>query len=312
MIHVVTLPSIDTRYTAQWYKWLLSWRRDNERRDIAIYGDDKEYVIPPTEFLDYRQYYMYVLPQLRKIVESLHSGDTIFFMDGETGGVEIFEYIRKMSKLDITINTFWHSGTYDKYDLTAKRGVQGEYFEKGWFNITDKIFVSSEYHKQLLRLKRDVPLSKIEVTGNPLDLRAFEDGTQTEKKYEIIFAGRKVKEKGYDIVQHLIKKEKLPIVCSLDMGWNKKQFYHALAQSKVLFSPAQQDMFATAVMEAFGSNIPVLVPNTPQYRAIVPERYIYDDWKYIDWSSIEDLGTGEERKLVEKYDYNKVFERWFN
>jgi len=312
MYHVITLPSIDTRYTAQWYEWLIRWRRDYGRRDVLIYGDNKPHVVRPTEFLDYRDYYHYVLPLMDKMMDNLDSGDVVFFFDGETAGIEMIEYIRKMEGIDIELRTFWHSGTYDKYDLTAVRGVRGEYFERGWFNIADKIYVSSDYHKYLLNEKRDVPLDKIESTGNPLDLDAFEDGTKVEKIYEIMFAGRKVKEKGYDIVQELINKKHLPIVCSLDMSWSKKEFYHALAQSKVLFSPAQQDMFATAVMEAFGSNIPVLVPDTPQYRAIVPERYIYDDWKYIDWSNIDELGTGEERKLVEKYDYNSVFERWFN
>ena len=310
MIYVITLPSIETRYTGQWYKWMWSYVDSTKRQDIRVMGDNLAIKIPPTEFLDFRQYYFKVYPFLMATIKVIKSGDTVFFMDGETAGVEAFEYIRKMENIKVDIRTFWHSGTYDKYDLTAIRGVHGENFERGWFDITDKIYVSSDFHKRLLVESRGVEKEKIIVTGNPLDLNLFSDGTKTIKTNNVMYAGRLVPEKGYDIVKEL-RKKRIDITVSLENKWDKKRFYEELAASKVLFSPSKQDMFATACMEAFGSNVPVLVPDIENYKEIIPERYRYKKLEDIDWNNLEKLSTGNERKLVEKFQYEKVMEEWF-
>ncbi len=311
MIRVVGLPHIESRYTGDWSKMLHKYMLYYHKGEpITYYSTAESYDILPTEFLDYGIYYKFIFDLLKVVVDEVEDNDTIFFFDGETAGVEAFEYIRKMSKMNLKIKTFWHAGTYDEYDLTAIRGVRGKNFELGWFDISDKIYVSSQFHKDLIVEKRDVDKDKVIVTGNPLDLSRFEDGSKVEKSYDIMFAGRLVPEKGYDIVKELREKG-INITSSMEHKWSKRTFYFNLARSKVLFSPSKQDMFATACMEALASNVPVLVPNTKNYESIIPERYRYNNLEDIDWSNVSKLATGYERKIVTKYSYEKVMGEWF-
>jgi glycosyltransferase involved in cell wall biosynthesis len=220
-----------------------------------------------------------------------------------------------MEGIDLKIRSFWHAGTYDKRDLTFARGVRGKHFEYGWFDITDRIFVGSDYHKHLLNETRDVPLDKITVTGCPLDLKAFEDGSKTPKVRKFLFTGRKSPEKGYDVVQSL-QREGVPIAVSLDEGWNKHEFYHQLAQTEIVVNPALQETFGIGMMEAMASNVPVIVPDIPQFQTTVPPMYRvpYSDFLSKDkfLVDVERIlsGAGYERALVEKYDYSKVMETW--
>lgn len=234
--YIVTLPSIDTRYTAQWFDFVERYKAEAGREDIVLLGDRRHYAIAPTEFLDFREYSLYAFAQLSELMKLVENGDTVFFLDGETAGAEALDYVRKMEGINVEIRSYWHAGTYDKNDLTAMRGVRGEHFERGLFDITDKIFVGGEWHKQVIHEARGVPLDKITVTGSAMDLSAFADGHKTRKTRKFIFAGRKVWEKGYDVVERL-RADGVDITVSLDEDWSKAQYYDELTRTEMLINP---------------------------------------------------------------------------
>jgi glycosyltransferase involved in cell wall biosynthesis len=313
MKYIVTLPKIDTRYTAQWYDMIVRYVYCRGLQDeVKILGSEKEYKVPPTEFLDYRDYVSFVFPLIVEVVKKVKSGDMVFFLDGETPGLEAIEYVRKMVGENVELRAYWHAGTYDEHDLTYLRGVKGEYFERGWFDILDKIYVGSEYHKKLIVNKRNVDETKIVVTGAPMLLSEMLDGNLEEKKYNVVFTGRLGYDKGYDIVQELRKKG-IDILATMEHQFRKKEYYRVIAQSKLVFSPSRHELFGLGVVEALASNVPVLVPDSmPVYREIVPAEYRYKNLDDVDWA--EQLEKWKEkknlRKLVEKYDYNNVIGKW--
>ncbi len=314
MIFVVSLPSIESRYTGQWKEWVSKYAKDNPEKNIVLMGNDTEYRIPPTEFLSFRDYYSYVFPLLSSVVKEVSNGDIVFFMDGETAGVEAFEYLRKMEGINVEIRTFWHSGTYDTNDLTFKRHVNGADFERGWFNIADKIYVGSSFHKEMILKQRAIDdESKIIVSGNPLDVKELDAISKNKgSKHSIVFAGRLVSEKGYDIVKKLRAEKGLDILATMEHNFSKSEYYSILSNADVLFHPSKQDTFCIACMEAFGLGTPILVPDTPVYRSLIPSRYRYKDLDDIDWGGLSKLRSGYEKSLVAKYDYRIVMDEWFH
>lgn len=182
--------------------------------------------------------------------------------------------------------------------------------------MTEKVYVGSEYHKRLLHQTRDVPLDKVTVTGCPLDLAVFEDGQKTPKTRKFLYVGRKTDEKGYDIVQNL-RRDGVPITASMEEGWDKKRFYHELAASEMIVNPARQETFGIGMMEAFASNVPVIVPNTPQFQTTVPDKYRVDSHDFLSKPWFLDSAArvaeqaGNEREIVSQYDYHNVMEKWF-
>ena len=316
-VYVITLPGVDTRYTAQWYEWVWNYALTQPKGSVVPLGTANAFKVRPTDFLSYREYLGYVAPLMAAALKLVKDGDTVFFMDGETPGAEALEYVRKMEGIDVKIRSFWHAGTYDIHDLTHQRGVQGEHFERGWFDMTEKVFVGSEYHKRLLNETRDVPLDKITVTGCPLDLEAFEDGSKTPKMRKFLFTGRKSSEKGYDVVQSLCR-EGVSIAVSLDEGWDKREFYHQLAQTEIVVNPVLQETFGIGMMEALASNVPVIVSDVPQFQTTVPDKYRIPPQDFADKAKflrhVERIlsQAGDERKIAEKYDYRSVLGQWFS
>lgn len=314
---VVSLPSIDTRYTHQWYNMTGQYIAENNRKDIVLLGSPDMYSVKPTDYLNYRDYWAYTYPQLTQIIHRAKDGDTVFFMDGETPGAEVLEYVRAMEGVDIKIRMYWHSGCYDPYDLPAKRGLRGEHFERGWFDIAEKIYVGSPFHKQALIENREVSWGKIEVTGSALDLDKIADGSRTPKVRKFLYTGRKVPEKGYDIVQELRKKG-VPIEVSLDNSWNKEEYRKQISQSEMLVVPAKHELFGYAMMEAFAMNVPCMVPDEGMFATMVPAQYrvpfdtFEDPIRFLKAADAILKSAGNERAIAEPYDFRKVMDRWFS
>jgi glycosyltransferase involved in cell wall biosynthesis len=316
MIYVISLPSIDTRYTAQWYNCVEKYIKDRKRDDIVLLGNRTPYTVKPTEFLNYRDYFSYAWPQLLQVMSLAKDGDTVFFMDGETAGAEALEYVRKMEGLDIKIRAYWHSGSYDLNDLPYLRNVHGEHFERGWFDIADRIYVGSEYHKKILFQERGVLPDKITVTGSPMDLDDVVDGSKIEKTRRYLFTGRKVKEKGYEIVRDL-QTQGVDITVSLDNVWNKDEYHRQIAQTELLVNPSKHELFGFAMFEAFSLNVPCIVPDIPTFETTVPamyrvpyETFFYKD-TFLDATERILKSSGHERMLAEPYEYHKVLDSWF-
>ena len=311
----MSLPRIDTRYTSQWADMIEKFIKESGRQDEIVLLENKDkYLVAPNSFLNYRDYFSYIFPFMVSVIKVVKDGDTVFFLDGETAGMEAFEYLRKMENKNITLKAIWHAGTYDKNDLTSYAGVKGKNFELGWFDILDKIYVGSNYHKQLLIDTRFVDKSKIEVTGLPIDFENILDGREMKKIHDVIFTGRLGVDKGYDLVKKLREEKGLDIIATMEKGYSKKEYYKVLAESKLMFSPSRHELFGIGVAEAMASNVPVLVPNDmPVYKEIVPVGYRYDSLDLVDWDKKLNMWRekADLRKYVSHYSYKDIFSRWF-
>lgn len=319
-MRIVYLPlePLDRRYTKQWWGWFKEVFEAEGVDYLYVYPKEVEVREPsPREFLDIRDTSIWKFMQLIELFrrEHLEEDDVVFLADGEFWGSEALAYYRQFSGRRFKIASVWHAGTYDTADLTFIKGCEGfgKYFELGWFEMTDKIFVASAWHKQLLQTKRMVPKAKIAVTGLPADVEGLNAkyGQNPSIPNRIVFAGRLAWEKGYDVVKKL-RREGFDIYATLEHDLSKEQYYDMLSRASVLFSPARQETFGYAVVEALSMNVPVVVPDGLSYTDYVPYWMRYDGWEMMLYLLKRFMKRGKHPNLyrfVQKYQYQAVIKK---
>jgi glycosyltransferase involved in cell wall biosynthesis len=223
----------------------------------------------------------------------------------------------------------WHEVWDDYwYEYMGKAGFFGKVIEKAVSKISDKNIAVSDWTKKRLETL-GVPEEKITVIPNGIDLKWISEieseGGLTSvgldgKIYDIIFAGRLIKEKNVDVLLKavaLLKVDFPDIRCCIvgdgpekaalvELAKNMEvcrnvefagfQEYRALIgkikASKVLVLPSSREGFGMVVIEAFASGVPVVT---------VRERYnaaqgLVDDG--VDGFVVE-LGDKEIAKKIE-------------
>jgi glycosyltransferase involved in cell wall biosynthesis len=308
MLYYLPLEPLENRYTIDWWWQFDKIFKKHRVKYVKIDGDVKTESTDGVNFLDWNTTFQYKFNQLSKLFSyDLKDDDWIFVADGEFPGLEALEYYRKMTKKKFKIASIWHAGTYDINDMTFKNGLEkiGKPMEEVLFDICDKIFVATNYHKKLISDNRMVDKDKIIVTGLPIDyygLRKYKN----DLKHGIIFTGRLAPEKGLDIINELENKA-LHIHKAIQFNYNKKTYLNRLGMSKIVIAPSKQETFGYGVVEGMAMDCYPIVPNGLSFIDYVPREYRYDDKPNL--SFISDLMIKKSinlGKYVKKYDYNIV------
>ena len=224
----------------------------------------------------------------------------------------------------------WHEVWDDYwYEYMEKAGFFGKVIEKAVSKISDKNIAVSDWTKKRLETL-GVPEEKITVIPNGIDLKWISEieseGGLTStgldgKIYDIIFAGRLIKEKNVDVLLKavaLLKVDFPDIRCCIVGDGPEKTALLELAQktevcgnvefagfqeyraligkikaSKVLVLPSSREGFGMVVIEAFACGVPV-VTMRERYNAA---QGLVDDG--VDGFVVE-LGDREIAKGIEK------------
>lgn len=310
----MTLEKIETRYTCEWYKQFKVIFQQEKVEYEYIDGDHVDSKLEGKFFLDPIGTNIWKLSQMRKLIERIgevKDDDVIFFADLWFPGIEILPYIKAMTNKKFKIVGILHAGTYDKYDLTHQTGMAswGQLLEESWFKFVDKIFVATQFHKQLICNNRKVNPKKIVITGLPIDCVKL-GFYERKKKKQIIFTGRKGKEKGYDIIQAFIKIG-FPVKVALDMNLSKLEYYKLLGESAVVFAPSLQETFGYGIVEGMAMNCIPIVPDRLSYKEIVPKCYRYTNIQQAKKKLSEALITNDSslKNEVKRYHYIDVIKR---
>lgn len=309
-MHVLPLELMDSRYTLQWFHWFSEVFADEE-----IYFENimptREIIKPsPGGFFDWQRTLAFKHAQLYELFSrQIQSGDWIFFYDGEFPGLESLHYFEKMCDKDVGIAAIWHAGTYDKWDLTHQKGLtrNGSKLEKVWMDITDVIFVASEWHKRLLIDGKRADKNKIKVTGLPVDIHSLrKTGSHIlPRKTEATFTGRLSVEKGLKTVRE-VQSSGYPLKITAELGLEKEQYYRVLADSKRVFAPSLQETFGYGVVEGMALGCMPVVPNGLSFPDYVPRRFRYNTREEMMSMLLDPVLSEDYSRFVEQYDYPKV------
>lgn len=316
MLINVPIESLSERYSLQWNSWFPMEFVKHNFDFVTVEGKRLQHNISVGSFLDVVDTNYYKSTQLAELCSMIHSnkikdGDIIFFHDLWFPGIEMLQYIRQGLGIDFKIMGILHAGTWDENDFLSRKGMTSwaEFVENGWFRFIDKIFVATEYHKNLLLSKRIVNANQIVVTGLPIYSDEFVK--PVKKENIVVFPHRLDPEKQPHLFDRLKSKLKFDypdwkFVRTKDVCKNKKDYYDLLNKAKISVSFAKQETFGIAMLESlFCGCIPV-VPNRLSYSELFADTIFlrYDDNDVISFVSklLNDSDTfylaSEEAKML--------------
>ncbi len=284
MIINIPIEPIPIRYSVDWNNWFVDYFNENKVEYYSIHGKELTKGIENGRFLDCIGTNYYKSSQLMEIMHGMYTGviekgSVLFFHDLWFPGIEQVKYTSDAMNLDIKIMGCLHAGAYDPNDMLYQKGMGSWaiHFEHMLFALADKVFVATNFHRDLILKSRSLDPKKIKVTGFPFIPRKTKI---RGKKNQIVFPHRKDTEKNPHMFESLktSMKRELP-------GWtwlytadlnDKDQYYKTLEESKIAISFSDQETWGIAVQECVISGCVTLVPNKLSYKEMFLPLFKYD------------------------------------
>jgi glycosyltransferase involved in cell wall biosynthesis len=318
MIFIVDIESVETRYTAQWKKYLpKQLTRHTNENVMTISGGDTPQATTPGAFLNFGGTNVYKSKQLEKIGEmfcngDIKDGDYFLYTDAWNPTVIQLKYMSELLGVKIKIGGMWHAGSYDPADFLGrligdKPWVRNA--ERSMFECYDDNFFATDFHIKLFKDTLDVS-DKTTRTGWPMEymsaeLEAFKD---MPKKDIILFPHRIAPEKQPDMFYDI--KESLPqyeFVVAQEKTRSKDDYHNLLAESKMLFSANLQETLGISGYEGLLLDVIPMVPDRLSYSEMYE-----DDFKYpSDWTmNMQNYQAHKEKILNRIVDYMDNYDRY--
>ena len=319
MLIYAPLEHLDQRYTTHLDRDIINYL--NQERKIYHYLDPITINkgISNGSFLDsdntvYRQFNQFneFIKLLLKRKKFVNGKDyTLFTTDIWNFSLLAIPYLNYFSNYNIKIKGVLHAGSFTDTDFVRDMERIYKGFEDILFDITDKIYVASDFIKNDVIKKRVVNPNKIIVTGLPIDEQGL-DLPKVNKEDIVIFNGRNVDEKQPYLFE--LMKEKLPytFINTQQGNYTKEEYYNLLNKSKVVVSFALQENFGYGIQEAVKLGCVPVLPNRLVYPEIYPNQNLYNTFE----ESIKKVKDAIEGRLTcpkPKLNSNKeIFKIWFN
>jgi glycosyltransferase involved in cell wall biosynthesis len=284
----IPIEPLEERYSGQWNTWFIQGFAKSNICFETIYGDTCINEIKHGSFLDVIETNLYKTSQLGKIltyISTMKPDDSVvlFFHDLWFPGLINIAYMRDgLGLKNLKICGCLHAGSYDEYDFLSKTmGQWTEDFENSMLNIVDKIFVATQFHKDLLYHQRNVSANKIMVTGFPIydDFRD-QDNLPPCRENIIVFPHRLDDEKLpvlFDEFAEDPKMKRFKWLKTKEVCKTKNEYYELLSKSKFAISFARQETWGIAMQEAIICGCIPIVPNRLSYPEMYDQDFIYDE-----------------------------------
>ena len=306
-IYFLPIEPIEERYSIQWLQWfqeaLDSLNMPYEIIDPPSLMNNlgsRDANRPQGEVLNIYNTNFYKAMQLAKLMEMFRDGkikddDSIFLMDAWNPIITQLEYVRKISKIKFKITGMLHAGTWDTNDFVNRYGFKDKqihHSEYQWFSSLDRIYVATEYHKNLIldsitpipnaklnsvysNFFKDEVASKLIVTPFPLKFR--DKVSFTDRKNQVVFPHRLDAEKREYLFDKLAKynsdygRSDIAFIKTKQVCKDKESYYNLLKESKVAISFALQETFGIAMLESVRFGCLPIVPDDLSYKEMYPD-----------------------------------------
>ena len=319
MLIYAPLEHLDQRYTTHLDRDIINYLNKNKK--IYHYLDPKviNKGISNGSFLDsdntiYRQFTQFnefISLLLKRKKFSMGKDYTFFTTDLWNFSLLAVPYLNYFSGYNIKIKGVLHAGSFTDTDFVRNMERMYKGFEEILFDITDTIYVASDFIKNDVIKKRIVDPNKIVVSGLPIDEKGL-NLPKVDKEDIVIFNGRNVDEKQPYLFE--IMKEKLPykFINTQQKNYTKEEYYNLLNKSKVVVSFALQENFGYGIQEAVKLGCVPVLPNRLVYPEIYPQQNLYNTFEE-SIKKVKDAIEGNLSCPIPKIKTNKeIFKIWFN
>lgn len=293
-IFLVELEPVETRYTAQWQKYLPVQLMQAGFDVHVIKGpDDTPRDTTPGAFLNFSGTNYWKSEQLKTISKlfaegAVKDGDYFLYTDAWNPTVIQLKYMAELLAVKIKIGGMWHAGSYDPHDFLGrligdKPWVRSA--EHSMFSCYDHNFYATDFHIDLFAeqffdwVGEELHENNCTVqrVGWPMEYLTHELVPTNEPKENIIvFPHRLAPEKQLEIFQDL--SEQLPqyqfVVCQ-ESNLTKSQYHSLLNQAKIVFSANLQETLGISWYEGVMMNCVPMVPNRLSYSEMALELFKY-------------------------------------
>jgi len=264
---------------------------DNNKNYVKIMPSYPSALLPEGMFLNAPFTSKFKAAQLVEIASMYEQGkisdqDQFFFSDLWFPGIESIAYMNYFTKLKPKITGIIHAGSFTDTDFVRDLERWAKNFEDIIFDISDEIFVASNFIKNDILKKRIVSANKLTVTGLPIDFLGLNQYKNNNTKLDqVIFNGRLCDEKQpwlFDELERQVKHrigDHVKFIKTQKQTLSKNQYYQLMANSKVVVSYALQENFGFGIAEAVYLGCSPVLPNKLVYPELYNKEYLYDSFE---------------------------------
>lgn len=150
MIHLVGLEPMNERYTSWWETFIPNEIRKYKKSVSIVEGEALTGKVETGTVLDAGGTNYWKAEQLKKISKLFYDKkiqpyDHFLVADIWFPGIEMIPYMSHLYDIPVKIWGVWHAGSSTNNDFAQPMHPWSKYFEVGFLNICDGIFVGSEY-----------------------------------------------------------------------------------------------------------------------------------------------------------------------
>ena len=327
-IYIVDLEPVETRYTAQWKKFLpeqmQTFLGEEDYHVQIISGGEVPQTTTPGAFLNFAGTNSYKSQQMLEIANLVASGtvkdgDYFLYTDAWNPTVIQLKYMAELLNIKIKIGGMWHAGSYDPADflgrlIGAKPWVR--YAEASMFECYDHNFFATRFHVNLFAqsflntvedIEKNLASGQMQIVGWPMEYlkSTLAPYKGKDKENIILFPHRMAPEKQPEIFKHL--STLLPdyeFIFAQEKQLSKDEYHQLLAKSKIVFSANLQETLGISWYEGALVDVIPMVPDRLSYTEMAEKDFLYpsewtESWdKYLEH---KDSSINQIKNYMENY-----------
>lgn len=305
-LYLVDIEAVETRYTAQWQKFLPN-QLVKAGFDVTVISSTVPQVATPGAFLNFVGTNTYKSEQLLKITAlftsgAIKAGDYFLYTDAWNPTVIQLKYMSELLNIPIKIGGLWHAGSYDPNDFLGrligdKPWVRSA--EHSMFSCYDYNFFATKSHVDMFAncfgdWTADELMEAnetVKIVGWPMEYLydTVKPYQTVKKKNKIIFPHRLAPEKQLDIFKDLAASmPEYEWIVAQENNFTKDDYHRALAESKIVFSANLQETLGISMYEGALLGAFPLVPDRLSYTEMWDDNFKYPSEWTKNWNNYQE------------------------
>lgn len=277
MLYLLPQLPVKNRYTED---WIQMWERELTRLGVAFSVIGSKKVEPLTKyFTNPEKALRYECNQIKELTK-LKSAKLLCLDTDFPGLLAPAIQVLKLTNPDLKCYGYLHAGSWCNGDIFKDTSGK-KWMERAMFDVFDKIFVATNYHKKKIETFFGKSFKNIKVVGCPFykeDVFRLAKPLKYSEKDVILVSGRPEQQ-----AKSLLEELKENFGQNNDIIANpkpktRKEYFKLLSRAKIVISLKIEETFGLSQLEAYALGGIPLCPNRYSYPEIIKDkRLLYED-----------------------------------